>query len=515
MYSILNNELDTICAISTPEGEGAVSIIRTSGSLSIDICNKILKFKTTAQTNFTASDCEPKKFYVCNIYDYFINAVIDEAGFVFMKSPNSYTGEDIAEIYPHGGVFNTRYILELIIKSGARLAYNGEFTKRAYINKKINLIQAESILEIIKATSVKSLLIANNELNGKLEAKLNIIKDNFLYILASIEALIDFPEEEFEDINKMFLQKGNELKEVIEYMINSYNEYEANKQGLNVVIAGKPNAGKSSLLNKLLKKQRAIVSDSPGTTRDYIEESLFLFNKTLKIIDTAGLRISSDNIEKAGIDFTYEIIKQSDIILYLIDIAEGPDLNYVNEEDLEFVKNCDKNKKLILVFNKTDKLSKAELIEKKAYIAEQIESKFGINFISADAQAGDGGEYFVKNICSKNNINMNENISGIFFISTENDLNINALKKYLYDLMLKIESALPENIAITTIRQKNLLEKSLLCLNNAINTFNNAEPYEIISIELRDGINFLENIIGNVTNEDVLDTLFKEFCIGK
>ena len=143
MYSILNNELDTICAISTPEGEGAVSIIRTSGSLSIDICNKILKFKTTAQTNFTASDCEPKKFYVCNIYDYFINAVIDEAGFVFMKSPNSYTGEDIAEIYPHGGVFNTRYILELIIKSGARLAYNGEFTKRAYINKKINLIQTE------------------------------------------------------------------------------------------------------------------------------------------------------------------------------------------------------------------------------------------------------------------------------------------------------------------------------------------------------------------------------------
>ena len=513
MYSILNSELDTICAISTPEGEGAVSIIRISGSLSIDICNKILKFKTTAQTNFTASDCKPKKFYVCNIYDYFINAVIDEAGFVFMKSPHSYTGEDIAEIYPHGGVFNTRYILELIIKSGARLAYNGEFTKRAYINKKINLIQAESILELIKATSVKSLLIANNELNGKLEAKLNIIKDNFLYILASIEALIDFPEEEFEDINKMFLQKGNELKEVMQYMINSYNEYAAGKKGLNVVIAGKPNAGKSSLLNKLLKKQRAIVSDSPGTTRDYIEESLFLFNKTLKIIDTAGLRISSDNIEKAGIDFTYEIIKQSDIILYLIDIAEGPDLNYVNEEDLEFVKNCDKNKKLILVFNKTDKLSKAELIEKKAYITEQFKSKFGINFISADAQ--DGGEYFVQNICSKNNTNTNENISGISFITTENDLDINVLKKYLYDLMLKMESALPENIAITTIRQKNLLEKSLLCLNNAINAFNNAQPYEIISIELRDGINCLENIIGNVTNEDVLDTLFKEFCIGK
>jgi tRNA modification GTPase len=514
IYSILNNELDTICAISTPEGEGAISIIRISGSLAIDICNKILKFKFKNNANFTASDCELKKFYVCNIYDYFIDAVIDEAACVFIKSPNSYTGEDIVEIYPHGGVFNTRYILELIIKSGARLAYKGEFTKRAYINKKINLIQAESILEIIKATSVKSLLIANNELNGQLESKLNIIKDNFLYILASLEALIDFPEEEFEDINKMFLQKGNELKNVIEYMINSYNEYAANKQGLNVVIAGKPNAGKSSLLNKLLKKQRAIVSDSPGTTRDYIEESLFLFNKTLKIIDTAGLRISDDNIEKAGIDFTYEIIKKSDIILYLIDISKETDVYKLNEEDLEFIKNCDKNKKLILVFNKTDKLSKAALTERKAYIKEQIENKFGVNVVIADNMQN-GYKYFVKNISGNNNININENISGIFFISIENDLNINALKKYLYDLMLNIESTVPENIAITTLRQKNLLEKSLHCLNNAINAFKNSEPYEIISIELRDGINYLENIIGNVTNEDVLDTLFKEFCIGK
>ncbi len=587
MHSILNNELDTICAISTPEGEGAISIIRISGNLALEICSKILKFKrknanfntfntnincnkrnnennfdngdknlnesnngincidgindgiyinnadckcseNKIKENFSVSDCEPKQFYVCNIYDYFINAVIDEAGFVFMKAPNSYTGEDMAEIYPHGGVFNTRYILELILKSGARLAYNGEFTKRAYLNKKINLIQAEAILDIIKSNSVKSLLIANNELNGQLESKLNIIKDNFLYILASIEALIDFPEEEFKDISKMFLLKSKELFGLIENLINSYKEYMANKQGLNVAIAGKPNAGKSSLLNKFLKKQRAIVSDIPGTTRDYIEESLFLFNKTIKIIDTAGLRISNDDVEKAGIDFTYEIIKKSDIILYLIDITSldftsvdfTSDITLINimkklgldEDDLEFINNCDKNKKLIIVFNKIDKLSDDELKEKKSEVFKQIESKFGININMPNDNTKDNNKHFVKNI---NSNNINENISGIFFISTMNDLNIDILKKSLYDLIINIESSLKENIAITTIRQKNLLEKSLFCLNNAINAFNNAEPYEIISIELRDGINFLRDIIGNVSNEDILDTLFKEFCIGK
>ncbi|MHB1664191.1 MAG: tRNA uridine-5-carboxymethylaminomethyl(34) synthesis GTPase MnmE [bacterium] len=544
MHSILNNELDTICAISTPEGEGAISIIRISGNLALEICSKILKFKrknanfntfntktncnkrnneNKIKENFSVSDCEPKQFYVCNIYDYFINAVIDEAGFVFMKAPNSYTGEDMAEIYPHGGVFNTRYILELILKSGARLAYNGEFTKRAYLNKKINLIQAEAILDIIKSNSVKSLLIANNELNGQLESKINIIKDNFLYILASIEALIDFPEEEFKDINKMFLLKSKELFGSIEYLINSYKEYMANKQGLNVAIAGKPNAGKSSLLNKFLKKQRAIVSDIPGTTRDYIEESLFLFNKTIKIIDTAGLRISSDYIEKAGIDFTYEIIKKSDIILYLIDftlvdftLTDIKKKLGLDENDLEFIKNCDKNKKLIIVFNKIDKLSDDELKEKKSEIIKQIESKFGININTPNDNTKDNNKHIVKNINSNiNSNNINENISGIFFISTMNDLNIDILKKSLYDLIINIESSLKENIAITTIRQKNLLEKSLFCLNNAINAFSNAEPYEIISIELRDGINFLEDIIGNVSNEDILDTLFKEFCIGK
>ncbi|MHB1679376.1 MAG: tRNA uridine-5-carboxymethylaminomethyl(34) synthesis GTPase MnmE [bacterium] len=591
MHSILNNELDTVCAISTPEGEGAISVIRISGNLALEICSKIIKFKRNNNVNFDAplnfdnsdknlnesihsidngihnnnennfdyrdkdlnksnydinnsnnnTDCEysenlsildyePKQFYVCNIYDYFINAVIDEAGFVFMKAPNSYTGEDMAEIYPHGGVFNTRYILELILKSGARLAYNGEFTKRAYLNKKINLIQAEAILDIIKSNSVKSLLIANNELNGQLESKLNVIKDNFLYILASIEALIDFPEEEFKDINKMFLLKSKELFSLIEHLINSYKEYMANKQGLNVAIAGKPNAGKSSLLNKFLKKQRAIVSDMPGTTRDYIEESLFLFNKIIKIIDTAGLRISSDDIEKAGIDFTYGIIKKSDIILYLVDITlvDFTSIDFISiditkklgldDDDLEFIKNCDKNKKLIIVFNKIDKLSDDELKEKKSEIIKQVECKFGININMPNDNISmkDNNKHIVKNINSNININnINENISGIFFISTLNDLNIDILKKYLYDLIINIESSLKENIAITTIRQKNLLEKSLLCLDNAINAFNNAEPYEIISIELRDGINFLEDIIGNVSNEDILDTLFKEFCIGK
>ncbi|MCL4497041.1 MAG: tRNA uridine-5-carboxymethylaminomethyl(34) synthesis GTPase MnmE, partial [Deltaproteobacteria bacterium] len=283
--SSLFKEIDTICAISSPAGEGAISIIRASGKDSINIIGKI--FKPYGKSAYPLT---PRYFYAGRIYDPFIGSFIDEAACVYIKGPDSYTGEDMFEIYPHGGIFNTRYILEIILKSGARLAYNGEFTKRAYLNNKINLIQAEAILEIIKANSVKALLIANNELNGLLEKRIKAVKDDYLYLLAAVEALIDFPEEEFKDMDNEFFKAAYNLAGSIKDLINSYENYNLNRQGLSVVIAGKPNAGKSSLLNALLGKNRAIVSDMPGTTRDYIEDNIFLFNKPIKVVDTAGLR---------------------------------------------------------------------------------------------------------------------------------------------------------------------------------------------------------------------------------
>jgi len=467
--SSLIKEIDTICAISSPEGEGAISIIRGSGKDSLDILKKIFK-----PYNENFSEVKSRSLYTGRIFDFQTQSFVDEAVCVFIKGPGSYTGEDMFEIYPHGGIFNTKYILEIILKSGARLAYNGEFTKRAYLNNKINLIKAEAILEIIKANSVKTLVIANNELNGLLEQKIKKIKEDYIYLLASVEALIDFPEEEFENINAEFFKKTAQTAELIEGLINSYENYELNKRGLSVVIAGEPNVGKSSILNLMLNKKRAIVSDIPGTTRDYIEESLFLFNKQIKIIDTAGLRKTGETLESEGIRHSHEQIKNADAVLYVFDI------NGIKESKVLRDIIAEKNKNIIPVLNKTDMFDGEDLIAAK----ENIMRLFGFanSPVLISAKTGSGFE---------------------------------AMKKAVYDVILKIEGAVKDDVGITTVRQKNLLSKSLNLLMSAKDKFKEGQPLELISIDLREGIGMLDEIIGGVTNEDVLDALFKEFCIGK
>ena len=467
--SSLANEIDTICAISSPAGEGAISIIRVSGKDCLCILQKIFK---PYRKDF--SDIKPRFLYTGRVFDLQTKSFVDEAVCVFIKGPDSYTGEDMFEIYPHGGIFNTKYILEIILKSGARLAYNGEFTKRAYINNKISLIKAEAILEIIKANSLKTLVIANNELSGLLEKKINKIKEDYIYMLASVEALIDFPEEEFENINADFIKKADEATGLIDALIQSYENYELNKHGFSVVIAGAPNVGKSSILNRLLDKKRAIVSDTPGTTRDYIEENLFLSNKPVKIIDTAGLRETDNAIEYEGIKGSHNQIKNADAVLYVFDVnglAENEILLDILEE---------KKDNLIPVINKLDTFNGKDL----EIIEKNVMRTFGFtnNPVFISAKTGEGFE---------------------------------AMKKAVHDIILKIESGLKDDVGITTVRQKNLLVKSLNLLENAEEKFKEGRPLELISIDLRDGINALDEIVGGVTGEDVLDMLFKEFCIGK
>ncbi len=468
-----DREIETICAISTPPGEGAISIIRASGA----DCKTILK-KIFYPFNKNSSPLKPRYFYAGRIYDPFINSFIDETACVYIKGPHSYTGEDMFELYPHGGVFNTRYILETILKLEARLAYNGEFTKRAYLNNKINLIKAEAILEIIKADSVKTLLIANNELNGLLETKIRKISDDYIYILAVVEALIDFPDEEFKDMDSRFFKASDSLACSIKELIGTYENYNLNRQGLSVVIAGKPNAGKSSLLNTLLKKNRAIVSDMPGTTRDYIEDSIFLFNKPIKIVDTAGLRESCNSIEAEGIKLTYEQIKKADIVIYIYDVQDNP-------VDLSFNREIFKHKNVIFVLNKIDLLSRDDLTIKR--------------------------DEFIRMISDKYTVESPKTV----FMSTKNNAGIDLLKDILYDIILKIESSVKGDVGITTLRQKTLLEKSYGLLQEGIAGYKNKKPIELISIDLREAIGFLDEMIGGVTNEDILDRLFKEFCIGK
>ncbi|MCL4542750.1 MAG: tRNA uridine-5-carboxymethylaminomethyl(34) synthesis GTPase MnmE [Deltaproteobacteria bacterium] len=471
--SALAEEIDTICAISSPIGEGAISIIRASGKDSGVILRKIF-----SPYGKKAYPLKPRYFYAGRIYDPFVGSFVDEAACVYIKGPDSYTGEDMFEIYPHGGIFNTRYILEIILKSGARLAYNGEFTKRAYLNNKINLIQAEAILEIIKANSVKTLLIASNELNGLLENRIKRIRNDYLYLLAAVEVLIDFPEEEFRDLDKEFFNAGYGLINSIKDLIGSYENYNLNRQGLSVVIAGKPNAGKSSLLNTLLGKNRAIVSDTPGTTRDYIEGNLFLFNKPIKVIDTAGLRESHDLIESEGIKSTYRQIEKADVVIYICDAQDDfTDFDFNADYEVLRLKN------VIFVLNKIDLLSPDDLTNK--------------------------GDKPFKSIIDRTGS------SKLILMSVKNNIGIDLLKDTLYDIILKIESGVKEDVGITTIRQKTLLEKSYDLLQKGVMKYKNREPLELISIDLREAMSYLDEIIGGVTNEDILNTLFKEFCIGK
>ena len=467
--SFLKNEIDTICAISSPSGEGAISIIRASGEDCLHILQKIFR-----PYRKDLSDIKSRFLYTGRIFDFQTESFVDEAACVFIKGPNSYTGEDMFEIYPHGGVFNTKYILEIILKSGTRLAHNGEFTKRAYLNNKINLIKAESILEIIKANSLKTLVIANNELNGLLEERINKIKEDYMYLLASVEALIDFPEEIFENINADFLKKTEETAELIGGLMASYENYELNKHGFSVVIAGAPNVGKSSILNRLVDKNRAIVSDTAGTTRDYIEENLFLSNKPVKIIDTAGLRETGETLEYEGIKQSRNQIKSADAVLYVFDINDL--------EESEILRDIleEKRDNLIPVINKLDTFDGKDL----SVIEKNIMQAFGFT-------------------------------NNPVFISAKTGAGFEAMKKAVHDIILKIEGGVKDDVGITTVRQKDLLAKSLNHLLNAKGKFTEGQPIELISIDLRDGINALDEIVGEVTNEDVLDILFKEFCIGK
>ncbi len=458
----LINELDTICAVSSPAGEGAISIIRASGKESLPIFKNIFEpYKNRVI---------PRTVHTGRIKDPFTLRYVDEVNAVFFKGPGTYTGEDMFEIYPHGGIFNTRYILEIIIKSGARLAMRGEFTKRAYINGKIDVLKAEAVLEIIKSTSIHNLLIANNQLSGLLGERIKSLKDDFLYLLALIEALIDFSDEELEDIDAKFLEKASRLENTLTGLIDSYAGYSRFEGGPSVVIAGAPNAGKSSLLNALLRKKRAIVHDVPGTTRDYIEEVIFLFNKPLKIVDTAGLRESGDLIEREGINLALEQIEKSDLIIYVFDPGK---------EFMDFSLGRFKDKIILFVLNKVDLLKEDEIKRYQKSLSEIT-----------------GGKDIIP-------------------ISASDNTGIEQLKTSIYERILELESISEDEVGITTLRQKTLIEKCLDILKTASRKFKNKDPLEIISIDLREALFQIDEITGAVSNEDILDTLFREFCIGK
>ena len=447
---------DTIVAISTSLGVGAISIIRLSGEDSINIVNKIFKGKdlTTVPTHTIH-------------YGYIVdnNEIIDEVLVSIMRTPKTYTKENIVEINCHGGISTTNKVLELVLSNGARLAEPGEFTKRAFLNGRIDLVEADGIMNLISSKTETSRKMSINELSGKVSSLITGIRDDLIQIISNIEVNIDYPE--YEDIevlsNKKILPSINKIKDTLIKTIKESENWRIINEGINVGIIGRPNVGKSSLLNSLLEEQKAIVTDIEGTTRDIVEGQIKLNGVLLNIIDTAGIRETDNIVEQIGVEKSYEIIDKSDLIIFLLNNNEP-----LTKEDLQLY-NKIKNKTHIIVLNKTDLKQVIDLTPIK------------------------------------------EEVLKVSLLNNDASIILDKIKE-LFNLE-KLETS--DLTYLSNARSISLLKKSLNNISNAIDNINNNDPIDIVELELKDAWSTLGEIIGETYTDELLDELFSRFCLGK
>lgn len=454
--------MSTIAAISTSPGVGGIGIVRLSGENTFKVIEKIFKpLKKQIIKGYTMQ------------YGHIIdknNNIIDEVLVSYFVKPKSYTTEDMCEINSHGNNIILKQILELCIENGAVLAMPGEFTQRAFLNGRIDLTQAESVIDLINAKSEKEKESAIHQLEGYLSLEIEKIKRVILDITADIEASIDYPEYDIEEkTNENIINETQKIVDMLKKLENSFEKGKILRDGVDVAIIGKPNAGKSSLLNAILKEERAIVTNIEGTTRDTIEEYITLEGVLFKIIDTAGIRESDDEIEKIGIDKSKKALEKADIVIAIFDSTQ--ELNKEDKEILEFIKN----KNAIILLNKID------LKDNKLKNNEQILS-LNKPVIEISAQKRDGIEKLYNQMI---------NIFKINEINTEN------------------------STIITNVRHK----KAIVCaeenLNKIKEVLNNGMPTDIVSIYLKNAIEELNKITGENVTEDIINEIFSKFCLGK
>lgn len=458
-------EFDTICAIATPIGEGGVAIIRISGENALDIASRIFKPKN----HYDIKNMKTYTMKYGNIVDLEKKEIIDEVILSYMKSPSSYTGENVVEINCHGGVVSTNSVLNEIIKAGARLAEPGEFTKRAFLNGRIDLSQAEAVMDIITAKTELSMKSAMMQRNGALSREIEELRKYLLNVLALIEYAVDFTEDDEDIIDDSLISQVKEGIEKtnlkIRNLLSNADEGKIIRDGLNIVIVGKPNVGKSSLLNALLKEKRAIVTDVPGTTRDVIEEYLNLDGIPIRITDTAGIRETEDVVEKIGVEKSKEKIEEADLIILMLDTSRE-----IDEEDKAIIDKI-KDRKYIVLLNKID-------LEMK--ISEEIISNLN-NKIDISAKTGTGIED-LKNM-----------IKDLFFNGQINT----------------------ESLIVSNTRHKQALYRAMENCETAIGRVNANEYLDLVSIYITAAMKALGEITGNELEEDLLNKIFSEFCVGK
>jgi tRNA modification GTPase len=456
---------DTIVAIGTKPGEAAIGIIRLSGNKSIKLTEKIFRQKNRKKIS------QMKTFSMT--YGYIVDKneeMIDEVIITLMKKPKSYTKEDVVEINCHGGMAAADKILELCIKNGARIAEPGEFTKRAFLNGRIDLSQAEAVIDLIRSKTEQSLKVAANNIKGIVKDRIEELRKRILDVLIELEASIDFIEEDLEITPYEVLEKNViKIQKSIDELINDEKRGEIIKNGIKVAIVGKPNVGKSSLLNVLARKERAIVTHIPGTTRDAVEEILYIEGIPLIIVDTAGIRKSKNIIEKIGVKKSFEYISKSELVILVMDGNTQIDSN-----DCEIVEEL-QGKNIIICLNKID----------------------------------------LKQITSKKEINKKFKIYNIIEISAKKNIGIDKLEKKIKTLVLGEEEFNIESKIIVNNRQKNILLDASGMLNHAIKAMKSKMSEEFPSSDLKLSYDLLGEITGQTTTNEILDGIFGKFCVGK
>ncbi len=443
---------DTICAIATPAGTGAIGIIRISGENSLDILNKVFESKTAYQDRFMRHGFILKD-----------GIHVDEVMAVGFETDKTYTGEPTVEIYPHGGKISMMNVLSSVLDAGTRLAEPGEFTKRAFLNGKMDLSEAEAVMDFIGSISSSAAKNSFNQLEGSLSIKINAMQDRLTDMLASIEAGIEYPEEDMEDVIK------NAALPVIEDLIkdgkklmDTFESGKYIKEGFNVCIIGKPNVGKSSLLNALLGKEKAIVTDIAGTTRDVIEEAFDIKGLPVRYFDTAGIHESEDIVEAIGVDRSKKAIDKADLVLFVCDSSKELD-----EKD-DLIHSIVKHKNVLVVGNKSDK--------KAIDIHYPIEQQVYTCAIDADG--------------------------------------VEELENAIYDIAIKDKEKI-EGVMITNERHRQVLSNFIKSLNHATEAFEMGMDLDCVSIDIKDGWSFLGQITGVTVSQEIIDRIFSNFCLGK
>ena len=454
--------MSTIAAISTATGNGGIGIIRMSGKECFQILNKIFK---PINANEEINGYTMKYGHIIDEN----NNIIDEVLVSYFKAPKSYTTENMCEINSHGGFIVERRILEECLKNGAIMAEPGEFTKRAFLNGRIDLIQAESVIDLINSKSEKEAKASISQLEGNLSKNINEIKGNLLDLMADVEASIDYPEYDIEEVtNNKILSVINVIKVKLEKLSSSFKNGKVLREGIKTAIVGKPNAGKSSLLNNILNEERAIVSDKKGTTRDTIEEFVTINGISLKLIDTAGIRNTTDEIEKIGVEKSKKIIDDAELVIAIFDGSQA-----LENEDYEIL-NLIGNKNAILLVNKMD------IVDGSLVINEL--QKYNKDIIKISAKTGDGVE---------------------------------KLYDRIYEMYKINDIELDDGEILTNIRHKGQIDEAIKSINAVKDTIDNHMPVDIIEIYLKQVLADLGKITGDDISEDIINEIFSKFCLGK